>query len=144
MLNSPIFLATGGVGRYGPAEAIVVRTMLFDAGIPDERILVEDAALDTLDSVRRCHSILQQRADAELVIPCTSNYHAPRCAWLLRLLGYRVKIVAMPDDGQFLGFRKLLLYVVKEILVTPYDVLLLLCQMGGDVWARNRALTQRK
>jgi vancomycin permeability regulator SanA len=143
-LDSPIFLATGGVGRYGPAEAIVMRIMLLAAGIPDERILVEDKAFDTLDSVRRCHLILQQRADAELVIPCTSNYHTPRCAWLLRLLGYRVKIAAMPGDGQSLGFGKLLLYVVKEILVTPYDLLLLLFQMRGDAWGRNKPSMQRK
>jgi len=143
-LDSPIFVATGGIGRYGPAEATVMRTMLLAAGIPDERILVEDTALDTLDSVRRCHAILRQRTDAETVIPCTSNYHAPRCAWLLRLLGYRVRIVAMPDDGQFLGSRKLLLYIAKEVLVTPYDILLLLCQMRGDAWARNRTSMQRK
>lgn len=35
------FLATGGVGRHGPAEALVIRQLLRAGGIRDEDILVE-------------------------------------------------------------------------------------------------------
>jgi uncharacterized SAM-binding protein YcdF (DUF218 family) len=140
-IASPVFLATGGQGRYGPPEAVVVRTMLLSAGIPLERIIVEDKGVDTLDSVRRCHLILQQRADADVIIPCTSNYHAPRCGWLLRFLGYRVKIIRMPADRPHLGVMKWLTYILKEIFVTPYDIILLLYQMRGDAWGRSQPTT---
>ena len=137
-LTRPMFLGTGGVGRYGPSEASVIRDLLLRAGVPAERILVEDRARDTLESVRNCDSILAGRGDVECVAPCTSLYHVPRCALLFRLLGYRVRIPPTQDDRSHLGLRKWLYFILKEVVALPYDAVLLLLGRAGKTIGRDR------
>ncbi len=120
------FIATGGVGRFGSAEAEVIRAMLLRAGIRDEDILVDDQSRDTLESIERCHAMLLKQSDVESVVPCTSAYHVPRCSILLRLLGYRTLVIDMPADRPHLPLRKWTWFVFKELLALPYDVLLLI------------------
>lgn len=120
------FIATGGVGRYGDAEARVVSALLIQAGVAAPHIIIEDRARDTLESAILCHALLSQRNDVELVIPCSSSYHNPRCALLLRLLGYPVRLVRVASDRPHLGWRQWMLYVLKECLVLPYDAVLVL------------------
>jgi hypothetical protein len=104
------FIPTGGLGRYAPPEAVVM----------------EDKAHDTLESIRYSHAILAACDDVDAVIPCTSPYHIPRCALLLRMLGYKVRIPEMPADRPHLALRKWIVFVLKEFLALPYDALLLL------------------
>ncbi len=125
-LIDPVFVPTGGVGRYGPAEAEVMRDLLLAAGVAEADILVEPLADDTLASVRLVDRLLRPRGDDARLVVCTSRYHQPRCALLFRLAGYRVLCPPMPSDRAALGWPKLLRYVLKEILVLPYDALLLL------------------
>jgi uncharacterized SAM-binding protein YcdF (DUF218 family) len=120
-----VFLATGGVGRYGPAEASVIHDLLIAAGVPEQEIVIEDQATDTLQSVLLCHDILRGRKDVDLLVPCSSGYHNLRCALLFRMLGYRVRIGSMPSDLPHLGLVKWATYVLKEILALPYDTALL-------------------
>ena len=128
-----LFLATGGVGRYGPAEAEIIRDLLVASGVEGREILLESQASDTLESVLFCDAILHRRDDIMLLVPCTSRYHIPRCALLLRLLGYRVRIGRMPADRRFLGWRKWSVCVLKECIALPWDALLLVLRtrIGG-------------
>jgi uncharacterized SAM-binding protein YcdF (DUF218 family) len=121
-----IFLPTGGVGEGGEAEAEVVARVLAEAGIPPGRILVEPRGRDTLESVRFCHALLAARGDCRSLVCCTSAYHQPRCALLLRLLGYRV--IAAPMPSRPLPPRVHAVQVAKELAATPYDALLLLAR----------------
>lgn len=120
-----MFLVTGGIGRYGPAEAVVMRDMLLEGGVAPERILIEDKARDTLESVLLCDRLLSGRGDVARIVPCTSRYHIPRCALLLRMLGYPVQAGRMPSDRPQVAHRQLALYVLKECIATPYDAFLL-------------------
>lgn len=127
---NPKFIATGAVGRYGRAEAVVIRDLLMRDGIPKHDILLEDQARSTLDSVEFCDAILVRCTDVEAVVPCTSPYHIPRCALLFRLLGYKIQIASMPGDLPDLPLTKWLSYVIKEFAALPFDVLLLLLRHG--------------
>ena len=124
-----MLLPTGGVGAHGPAEAMVMKRTLVDAGIAASRIIVERHGRDTLESVRLCHRILQDRGDCRRVICCTSRYHQPRCALLFRLLGYRVIIPDVPNRMGRMSRRTYGRMVAREVAATPYDGLLLL--LGG-------------
>jgi uncharacterized SAM-binding protein YcdF (DUF218 family) len=121
-----VFLATGGVGRYGPAEARVIHDLLVAAGALEQEILVEDKATDTLQSVLFCHALLRSRNDVDLLVPCSSGYHNFRCAVLFRMPGYRVRTGRMPPELPHLGPWKWGRYVLKEMLALPYDAALLL------------------
>jgi uncharacterized SAM-binding protein YcdF (DUF218 family) len=127
-----VFLATGGVGRSGPAEARVIHDLLIAAGAQEGEIVVEDQATDTLESVLFCHAILSRRKDVDVLIPCSSGYHNFRCALLFRMLGYRVRLRRMPPDLPHLGLWKWLRYVLKETLALPYDATLLLFRRATE------------
>jgi uncharacterized SAM-binding protein YcdF (DUF218 family) len=128
---SPIFVATGGVGRHGPAEALVMRDVLIEAGVPTDRIVLETEARDTLESVRFCTRLLRRRGDVERVVVCSSSYHNPRCAWLFRLAGFESHAEPTPSDRPHLGDAKWLRYVGKEFIATPWDTALLLALKIG-------------
>ncbi|MGL6109892.1 MAG: YdcF family protein [Rubrivivax sp.] len=122
----PYFLATGGVGRHGPAEALVMRDILVEHGIPVQHILLEGEARDTLQSVRRCTRLLRRRPDVERVLVASSSYHNPRCTLLFRLAGFRSQPLPTASDRPHLGWPKWLRYVLKELIATPWDATVLL------------------
>lgn len=122
---APLYLVTGGVGRHGPAEGVVMRDWLIGHGVDAASIIVEDQARDTLQSVRLCARLLKQRDDVQRLRVCSSAYHAPRCVLLLRLVGLPCDAVPMPSDRPFLGTATWLRYVLKEWIATPWDLLLL-------------------
>lgn len=125
----PWFVTTGGLGREGFVEAEVMARRLVAAGVPQDRILIEGQARDTLESVEFCHALLAGRGGVDELLVCTSPYHQPRCALLLALRGYRVRRPPMPRDLPSVGPAKWLAYVAKEFVSTPYDCILMLCKL---------------
>jgi uncharacterized SAM-binding protein YcdF (DUF218 family) len=124
--DSSYVVATGGQGRHGPPEAHVMRDLLLQAGVPAGRILIENQARDTLQSVRWSARILRGRTDVDSIVVCSSGYHAPRCVLLFRLLGFRASAAPADSDRRHLGTMKWLRYVAKEALAMPLDGLVLL------------------
>ncbi len=124
--TGPYYLPSGGIGRHGPAEALVMRDILLEHGVEASRILLECEARDTLESVRLCTRMLRQRTDVGRVLVSTSSYHRMRCALLLRLAGFDSVALPAASDQPYLGWGKWLRYVIKELLATPWDAALLL------------------
>ena len=123
-----MIMPTGGVGAHDPAEAVVIRRTLIEAGISPARIVMETRGRDTLEQIRLCHKLLVERGDCAHIICCTSAYHQPRCALLLRLLGHQVvtpKMTASLGRVSRKTYAKLLL---KEVVALPYDAALLLAR----------------
>jgi uncharacterized SAM-binding protein YcdF (DUF218 family) len=123
-LENPAFMVTGGAGGFGPPEAHVMRDWLLAQGVPAARILVDDQSTDTLDSAVVCARLLKPVTDR--VIVCSSGYHNPRCAVLLRMLGFRTSVRPVPSDLPSLGLAKFVFQVCREVVALPWDVLLLL------------------
>ncbi len=117
------FLPTGGIGRHGPAEARVIRDLLVAAGVNATRVIIEDQARDTLQSVLLCDQILRARSDVGTIICCTSRYHQLRCKLLLKMLGYAVTLPPMPPDRPWLPTARYLRFRLKEWVSTPYDMI---------------------
>lgn len=122
----PWYLPSGGVGRHGPAEALVMRDILLEHGVAAPRIVLEREARDTLESVRLCTRLLRRRPDVGQVLVSTSSYHRLRCALLFRLAGFDSVALPTASDRPHLGWSKWLRYVIKELLATPWDAALLL------------------
>ena len=127
-LPEAMLIATGATGRFGPAEAAVIAELLRAGGVSGDRILLEPCGRDTLESVRLCDRLLRDRGDCARVICCTSTFHQPRCAVLLRLLGYDVVLPAMPNSWGRMSRSRYAELVAKEIVATPYDALLLVAR----------------
>src|SRR5262249_18995166 len=50
--DDPLFLPTGGIGRFGPSEASVMTALLAAHGVPPDRVVLEESGTDTLSSAR--------------------------------------------------------------------------------------------
>jgi vancomycin permeability regulator SanA len=119
-----LFLVSGGVGKHPPSEASVMARLLQDAGTSSERILLDEASADTLESIRNCTRILRALPKFGDVIVCSDIYHIPRCRWLFKLYG----ITALP--GKVASGRsqnkasRWLYYQLREWVAVPWDTLM--------------------
>jgi uncharacterized SAM-binding protein YcdF (DUF218 family) len=127
----PLFIPTGGKGRYGEAEATVMAHLLTDAGFPETAIMREETGTDTLSSVLAVAEMVRGRSH---VHACSSAYHLPRCLMLLWLAGVSAR--RCPPPAVPAATRRLLRWYwrLREAAAMPYDVLLMLwLRMRGRV-----------
>lgn len=122
-LHDPVYLPTGGVGRFPPAEALVMRDLLLGLGVRPEQILTEDVAHDTLSSAVNCAAIMRMRGDVGRVFACSSRWHIPRCRMLLRAVGIAAEAAPMPPELPALGISSWLWYCMREAAAIPYDAI---------------------
>jgi uncharacterized SAM-binding protein YcdF (DUF218 family) len=133
--GDPIFLPTGGVGRYGPSEASVMAGLLRQSGVPRDRILLEESGTDTLSSVRAVARMLRDRIVTEApgmpLFVATHGYHLPRCLMLLKLAGITARPCRPPPPAAF--FWQRWYWRLREVPAIPYDaVLSLLMRVLGQ------------
>lgn len=113
-------LVTGGVGRFGPAEAVLMRAGLEAAGIAPDRIVEEPTARDTVENVLAAAALLRGRASRVLAV--SHRYHLPRCVLLLRLARLPARAGAGVRDGKATPRRRAW-QRLREIPALPWDVL---------------------
>lgn len=127
--EAPIF-CSGGVGRHGPAEAVVMAGELLRRGVAPERLRMDGESRDTLQSVLALTGYLRG-AHLDRCIVCTDSFHVPRVRMMLALLGVASDVgpVARPHDAPW---RYLLRMRLREALAIPYDLSLV-------IWRRLRS-----
>lgn len=85
ILPRPIYVVTGGQGRFGPPEAELMAELLAQRGIDEQDIVVEPTGRNTVRSVLAVTRLL--RGTKGPVYAATSAYHMPRCVLLLGIAG---------------------------------------------------------
>ena len=125
-LDAPLFVPTGGVGRFGPAEAIVMARLLVANGVPESAILPEPTGRDTLSSARAVAALLRRHAIDAPVFVATSLYHLPRCLALLRLTGVPAHAALPPAVSAGRTWWMRCFWWLREVPALPYDVALAL------------------
>jgi uncharacterized SAM-binding protein YcdF (DUF218 family) len=128
--HNAIYIVTGGVGRYGPTEADVMRAELEASGIHADQIESETLSTDTLSSVVNCARLIHRLAPNGVLI-CSDRYHIPRCRWLFWLLGVSTHAAPMPSGRAANGILKWSYYYLREFAATPLDTLLLLARRSN-------------
>jgi vancomycin permeability regulator SanA len=123
-LADPLFVPTGGAGRHGPAEAVVMAGLLHAMGVRAGAILQETTGTDTLSSVRAVARLLRGRRG--LVFAATDAYHLPRCLVLLRLAGLRAQACPPPAGPAARALCRRWYWRLREVPAPPYDAALLL------------------
>lgn len=124
-LAKPLFIPTGAKGRNGPAEAVVMATLLHGAGFPDAHIIREETGTDTLSSVLAVRSLLRTLPPIP-VYACSSAYHLPRCLLLLRLAGVRARRCPPHPSPAASNPVKRWYWRLREVPALPYDAALML------------------
>lgn len=123
-LPAPLYVPTGGQGRFGPPESTVMATLLRERGVPPGRILEESTGTDTFSSVLACAALLRERGHTGPVFAATSGFHLPRCRLLLRLAGLPARSVPPPEADPSLPRRWY--WRLREAPALPYDAALML------------------
>ena len=85
ILPRPIYIVTGGKGRFGPPEAEVMADLLVERGVSRDDIVLEPTGRNTLRSVLAVARLLRDAKGP--VYAATSGYHMPRCVLLLGMAG---------------------------------------------------------
>jgi uncharacterized SAM-binding protein YcdF (DUF218 family) len=123
---APLFVPTGGVGRFGPSEASVMAGLLRRAGVPAHRLLLEETGTDTLSSAHAVVRLLRAHGVTAPVFAASSRYHQPRCVLLLRLLGVPARAAGPPSVRAATGWWHRCYWWLREMPAIPYDAALAL------------------
>jgi uncharacterized SAM-binding protein YcdF (DUF218 family) len=105
-------IVCGGLGRYPPTEAAVMRDILTNAGVPANVISLEDRSTNTLENIRNALPILTKLHTKNVLI-VTDLYHAPRAKLIARRLGLNAKSASPPLAGASL--RQIIKSGLREI-----------------------------
>lgn len=132
-LVDPIYLPTGGQGRFGPPEAVVMADLLAEAGVAHDAIVPEPTAINTLRSAMACARLLGP--GRRRVYVATSAYHMARCVVLLRLAGVRARPGQMPDVTASRRWGKRWFWRLREVPAIPVDSALMIAMR---FWPRRR------
>ncbi len=119
----PLFIPTGGKGRFGDPEAVVMARLLDAAGFAEGAVLKEPTGTDTLSSVRAVARLVRGRSP---VYACSSAYHLPRCLLLLRLAGIAARPCPPPIVPTATKWWRRWYWHLRETPALPYDALLML------------------
>ena len=115
-LPDVVYVPTGAIGRFPPAEATVMAELLIAGGVLADRIWREETGTDTLSSARACARLLRDRGFMGEVRACSSAYHLPRCLALLRIAGLEVRACQPPPT-----LRHRWYWWPREAAALPYD-----------------------
>lgn len=120
------YIPTGGVGRFGEAEATAMEWLLTGLRVPKDRILTEPTAKNTLGSVRAVRRLLREMNYDGPVYAATSAYHLPRCLLLMRLAGIRGRPCPPPRTPPSAVFWKSWYWRLRELAAIPVDTAMIL------------------
>jgi len=121
-----VFLVSGGVGKHPPSEAAVMSALLREAGVPEERILLDEASSDTLQSIRNSVRILKSLSSFAEVVVCSDVYHIPRCRWLFKLYGVSARAGQISSGRSENKALRWWYYYLREFAAIPWDTLIVL------------------
>lgn len=117
-------LCSGGVGRWGGSEASVMAEMLVRQGVAAQRLILDEASLDTLQSVVVTVGLVG--AQATRVIVCSDDYHLPRIRLMLGALGVASVRGPVPRGRGPASRRHWIVMSLRELLAIPYDLAIIL------------------
>lgn len=88
-------VVSGGVVVAPPAEAVLMRAIALDRGVPDERIIVEDMARNTFENAVYAGLIIRREGWRRSIV-VTDAFHLPRALYCFRRLGLPVEGEGVP------------------------------------------------
>ena len=120
-------LCSGGVGRWGGSEASVMAEVLVRHGVAVERLILDEASLDTLQSVVVTLGHVRSQAAAQVIV-CSDDYHLPRIRLMLRALGVSSMRGPVPRGRGRASHRHWIKMSLREMVAIPYDLAIVLAR----------------
>lgn len=125
------FIVTGGIRRYPPPEAEVMKQQLVAGGVAESDIYIEDTAKNTIQSAIQVARIIEEQSLADQpVYVITDTYHELRCRLLLYILGVRTRRAPLVSGLEAEGPLRWGWFYFREILALVKDLPIALYQSG--------------
>ena len=125
-----LVFCSGGIGRYGPSEASIIADRLTTLGLPPERLVLDEASLDTLQTAVAATRFIRARGDAGAIV-CTDSYHAPRTRLIFAVLGVATQDGSVAAGPRDVGWPAWIKARLREAAAIPYDGVLALTKRRG-------------
>jgi len=85
---APRLLLSGGLGRYPPEEAEVMRRLAVEAGVPEDALILDKQAHSTWESMEKAAEILEQKG-WETAIVVSDPFHLQRALLMAGDAGFQ-------------------------------------------------------
>lgn len=82
----PLVIVSGGLGKEGFDEAVVMRDYLVTHGVPQDKVIMDNQGNTTFDSAQNAGQIMQQR-HLRSVFVVSQYFHLPRSRLAVRRAG---------------------------------------------------------
>jgi SanA protein len=117
--EAPRLLFSGGLCHSGYCEAIVMRQLAVDCGVPDADIITEELSIDTMENAVNCSIIIKENGWRKAII-VTDSYHLFRSLFVFRQLGIDVEGKS-PTEGRGVTARsEWIFYHIREFVAFPW------------------------
>ncbi|MGE0086206.1 MAG: YdcF family protein [Desulfococcaceae bacterium] len=108
-------LFTGGIGKYPPAEAVVMRELAVAEGVMQERIFTEEKADSTFTSAALCAKMMGEHHWKSALI-VSDSFHILRSVFIFRCFGIRAEGNGTKEGRISLGPFLWWLWHVRELI----------------------------
>jgi len=112
---APYLLLSGGLGRYPPEEAEVMRRLAVEAGIPQEALILDKEAHSTWESMEQAREILEQEG-WETAIIVSDPFHIERSLLMAGDAGFAAYGSPALDSPTYTIPSRRLFYTSREVL----------------------------
>lgn len=112
---APYLLLSGGLGRYPPEEAEVMRRLAVDAGIPQEALFLDKEAHSTWESVQNAREIMEQQG-WETAIVVSDPFHIYRSLLMAEDAGIQAYGAPALESTTYTVPMRRAFYTSREVL----------------------------
>ena len=112
-------ILSGGVGRYPPAEAEVMRRLAVAHGVPEQSLILDTESSSTIESIQRASSIMQEH-DWDTAIIVSDPFHIYRALMMARDEGIRAWGSPALDSPTYTIPRLRYYYTLREVLAIAH------------------------
>lgn len=116
--ESEIICTGAKIGSQPMSQAEAMREYLLRAGVPEEKIHIENKSLSTADNLRNSHEITGNKNRG--IVAVTSDYHAARIKLLGRKTGFAgLRVLPVPFKGiSWPNYALRELYLILKMLIS--------------------------
>lgn len=120
---APRIIVSGGLGKFPPSEAEVMRRVAVGMGVPPEDIFIEDQSHSTMDNIRNSAKILAAHGWGSVLL-VTDPYHVFRACRIAADAGLDVRPVPVANSPGWTIPRLRAYYTIREVFaVLAYEIL---------------------
>jgi uncharacterized SAM-binding protein YcdF (DUF218 family) len=119
---APYLLLSGGLGRYPPEEAEVMRRLVVAAGLPEQALILDQEARSTQESIANARATLKEEGWQTALI-VSDPFHIQRALLMADDAGFEAYGVPALHSPTYTIPSRRVFYTAREVLALWYYLL---------------------